>query len=143
METSIPTKNVLQHSLEPDVRHVYILARPIKMAGVLSKVSHGKFPVCHWGLLLGNMKTFYAEESSFDRLALDTPSEWGTLFELYRDPVMNTNTPNVVYGFGHSELRDEWKFLSLRKVGTTALQDNQIYEHGTSPTLSTLMRNVY
>lgn len=61
METSIPAEVVVQNSSESDVRHVYILAQRIMIAGVLSMLSHGKFPLCHWGILLGNMEIFYAE----------------------------------------------------------------------------------
>lgn len=57
------------------------------------------------------------------------------LFELYHDPLTNTNTSNIVNRFGHQELYNEWKFLSLCEVGITTLQDDQIYEWGTSSTL--------
>jgi hypothetical protein len=35
-------------------RSVYILARPIKAAEKLSFLSEGKFPLCHWALLVSS-----------------------------------------------------------------------------------------
>jgi len=37
-------------------RNVYIIARPLQIAGHASSLSNGKFPVCHWGLLMTKAK---------------------------------------------------------------------------------------
>lgn len=131
----------VQDPVESKVRHVYVLARPLKVAGVFSFLSHGKFPLCHWGVLLSELEylekranvflEFFGEvRTSPGFLTEHTHKVWGSLFDLYRDPITHKNKPHVVYNFGHSELHREWRVLALRKVGTTMFQDGQIYEKG-------------
>ena len=134
----------VQHPVESKVRHVYVLARPIKVAGVFSVLSHGKFPLCHWGVLLSELEDLATMWCCFPGDGQPrprpenvhgmetTPKVWGSLFELYRDPTTNQNKPHVVYNFGHSELHREWQFLALFKVGTAKIRDDELYEKGES-----------
>jgi hypothetical protein len=157
MKAFNPNGNKAQHSAKTKentkgkIRHVYVLARPIKAAGVFSLLSYGKFPLCHWGVLLSEHGTLGHEakqpkdegttilprlrEGYSSTLPRVTPLQWGSLFELYRDPNTDQNQPHVVYNFGHQQLRQEWQFLTLRRVGTTTFQDDQVYEKGTFPSL--------
>jgi hypothetical protein len=146
MEATATATSALQHPVESKVRHIYLLARPIQAAGVFSILSHGKFPLCHWGVLLSELrdleKDYYREYSgsylsisnrSVDWASRVTPLKWGSLFELCRDPLTNQNKAHVVYNFGHTHLQDDWKSFCLRKIGVTTYHDGEIFAEGSSP----------
>jgi hypothetical protein len=109
------------------------MARPIHAAGVFSPLSEGKFPLCHWGVLVSDEKNLHQWLSERDNVVWNTTKSWGTLIELYRDPLTNLNKPHIVLDFGHFELRKEWRMFALRLVGSTYGDDKTSYETGTKP----------
>ncbi len=149
MEATAIATGVPEHPVEPKVRHIYVLARPIQAAGIFSILSQGKFPLCHWGVLLSELRNLERGDyspfpsfsggylststSSVDLASRVTPLKWGSLFELQRDPLTNQNKAHVVYDFGHTDLHYDWKFLSLRKIGATAYHDDEIVARGSFP----------
>jgi hypothetical protein len=114
-------------------RNVYIIARPLQIAGRASFLSDRKFPFCHWGLLV--TKTKPVEMSwrirNIENTVRDRSSTkpWGTLFELCRDPY-NKNTYNVGYGFLVEEWYLEWKHISMAFIGNTKVSDEMLVDEG-------------
>ena len=116
-------------------RNVYVIARPLQSAGPASFLSEGKFPFCHWGLLVTKFKE--VEMSRRIRNVENTvrdPSRakpWGTLFELCRD-AHDKNTYNVEYDFEGEEWYLEWKHISVAFIGNTDVSDEKLAEEGES-----------
>src|ERR1700735_5432124 len=105
-------------------RSVYIVARPTTIAGNLSSLSQGKFPLCHWGLLVSahtetELKTqcLMLNFADNDTSALE---RWGTLFELIRTE--NGNKPQIKE-FGPGDLLREWGHACIAYVGKTKSSD--------------------
>lgn len=120
-------------------RSVYVLARPINAAGVFSFLSHGKFPLCHWGILVSRFKSLPSEVQAAAGLETNPYSSsssnlcdrlWGTLFELFRDPVTNENRAHMIEGFGHREITTEWHLVAMSRIGETQYLDPDIYCKG-------------
>jgi hypothetical protein len=116
-------------------RSVYIVARPTTIAGHLSSLSQGKFPLCHWGLLITahtetELKTrcLMLNFADIDTSALE---RWGTLFELIRTE--NGNKPQITE-FGPGDLLREWGHACIAYVGKTKSSDYNLSMEGISRT---------
>lgn len=116
-------------------RSVYVLARPIKAAGKLSFLSEGKFPFCHWALLVSSHS-----ESELQRrcLMLNTPdsdnrtlinASWGTLFELFRTHD-GQNLSHMITEFGATNLMSDWSYACIAYVGKTKYTDYRLCKEG-------------
>jgi len=103
-------------------RSVYIIARPTSVAGGLSSLSQGKFPLCHWGLLLSPYNEIELRTQCL-MLNIDENLEtsWGTLFELRRTKD-GTNEPQITK-FGPMELLNAWNYACIAYVGKTKVSD--------------------
>jgi hypothetical protein len=110
-------------------RSVYIIARPTTVAGALSSLSQGKFPLCHWGLLV----TRHSESELKTQCLLlnidDNLESWGTLFELIRTE--KGNKPQIK-DFGPTELLSQWGYACIAYVGKTKSSDYALSAHGTA-----------
>jgi hypothetical protein len=109
-------------------RAVFVVARPLRAAGVLSFSSDGKFPICHWGLF--TVDTRHAEISSQwtkfreTRDPCNLPPH-GTMIELVRLPG-NINSHNLIDDFGLEQWDDEWKYVAIQYVGDTDVSDGEL-----------------
>jgi hypothetical protein len=109
---------------ERRTRSVYILARPIKKAGHLGFLSEGKFPLCHWSLLVSPYNQ--RELKNHIRQGIDS---WGTIFEICNSD--GTHVPNVYKHSPQIFVRD-WGYVCLAYVGKAHLPDYRISHHGLS-----------
>jgi hypothetical protein len=109
-------------------RFVYVVARPLQSAGLLSLFSDGKFALCHWGVLL----------SRFDGLELGQLTNssngssrvpCGTFIELVRCP---TSTFSCIQDFDLVEFDREWAYVSAVSVGKSRISDKRLEEEGAS-----------
>jgi hypothetical protein len=114
-------------------RSVYIIARPLKAAGPLSVCSDGKFPVCHWGLLVTSRSREEVIVQWRKYCETTDPSHlppWGTMIELSRLPD-NTNVYNVSTDFGLHEWYKMWgPSISIWYVGETGASDSHLADRG-------------
>jgi hypothetical protein len=111
-------------------RTVWVLARPIKAAQWLAFLSEGKFPLCHWAILVSdlNFVDFTVLWASKKRVC--RRDSWRTLFELYRDE-NNINKSHMVEELGvNREFLDEWCTVFVAFMGTTHDTDLEIYHQG-------------
>ena len=115
------------------------MARPLESAGPFSFLSEGKFPLCHWGILISNYKKVDLEVLWINRKAMNSPKtlqlSWGTLFELFRIPESNINKPHVIEEFGLRNLVNEWSLASIVYVGETFFEDKALEQRGISDKL--------
>src|SRR5947207_6055948 len=115
------------------LRSVYVIARPLHIGGHLSFLSDGKFPLCHWGLLVTKVKRteMCNRMRSLENVAhgVSDIKPWGTMFELQRDS-HNKNTHNVIYNFEGEEWYIEWKHILMAFIGTTNFSDNRLTKEG-------------
>jgi len=117
-----------------DTRFVYIIARPLQAARNLPfSVSDGKFPVCHWGILVSGSSE---EEIRWSTYLETTDASylppWGTMLELWRYPD-NTNTYDLHLNFSLDEWYTRWGgAISIMYVGETEASDESLQSHGTS-----------
>jgi len=112
------------------LRSVFVLARPLTIADKLrmSFVSDGKFPLCHWAMLVSRSK----EGGMMDKLETvrrgGHGGQLGTLFELVRNK--SDNTAHMNQYFGPAQLNSDWRYLSIAYIGVTGLSDEIIEDHG-------------
>lgn len=111
---------------------VWLFTRPISLASLLSPLSQGKYPICHWGVLFSphsvlgfNMILVRSKMSS----AFNEEEVWGTLFELFRTSE-NINKPRLVPNFGRNHLLQEWRFASVVYIGSSRANDDELIAHG-------------
>jgi len=114
-------------------RSVYIIARPLRAAGPLAPFSDGKFPVCHWGLLVTSCSRNEIASHWLKYRETGEPSflpPWGTMIELRRHPD-NTTTYNVNANFSMCDWYTEWGFnISIMYVGETRESDTSLASQG-------------
>jgi hypothetical protein len=112
-------------------RFAYVIARPLKSVGRLSFLSDGKFPLCHWALLVTNSRP----ELETDRA--DSPIEaqsimhchlQGTLFELHRSP--DGLNPNIIEDFKLEKWCNAWGFAISKYAGETRVSDQNLSNTG-------------
>ena len=112
---------------KPRKRSVYVVARPLSKAGPFSFLSEGKFPLCHWALLVSEHGHVDLRDR-VNRLAPDTAS-WGTGFELHR--MEDKNAAHLIKEFGPAEFLGEWSAACVAYVGKTESSDHILYIKGT------------
>lgn len=129
----MPSNRTKQRRRKKRQRSVYVIARPLRAAGPLAPFSDGKFPICHWGLLVTNCSrdevasqwTRYRETGKSSLLP-----PLGTMIELRRHPD-NTNTYNLNTDFGLCDWYEEWGFnISITYVGVTRRSDSSLAYQG-------------
>ena len=124
-----------KHSITPNSsrRFVYVVARPIKKARNASSLSEGKFPLCHWGLLVSPYNPrelqqciqYRAEDCTRERAA------WGKLFEIFDD--RGIIRLRVVEHFGRRQtLMPDWGYVCIMHLGRTRLKDEDINQYGSN-----------
>jgi hypothetical protein len=116
---STPTKR-LTPPQKRRIRSVYILARPIKKAGQLGFLSEGKFPLCHWGLLVSP----YNQREMQDHIRQGTQS-WGTIFEISLS-LRGTHIPNI-HTYSARTFSGDWQYACIAYVGETYLPNYRIF----------------
>jgi hypothetical protein len=120
-------------------RSVFVIARPLQIAGPLSFSSDGKFPICHWGLFVTDS---HADVTSRwmkyrkTRNPVDLPPR-GTLFELVRGPDYK-NSHNKTPNFGLEEWDAEWGCVSIMYVDKTLASDQDLSAKGNAQFLHLL-----
>ena len=110
-------------------RSVWLFARPLSWADfiiALQWVSDGKYPLCHWGVLVTHLDIT-------DEFMRRTPSptealDLGIMYELRRNDI-NQNTVNIIRPF--STASAEWRLFSAKYIGTTEMAHEQIEVEGT------------
>lgn len=111
-------------------RSVFVIARPLAIASRLgvSFFSDGKFPFCHWGLLVTELevseivarwRAFYQNPNQ------DLNESWGTVFELFRTPD-NRNLSHTIKEFNPGKATDNWSWMCLTQVGETTQSDRKL-----------------
>jgi hypothetical protein len=112
---------------ERRARSVYILARPMKRAGYLGILTGGKFPLCHWAVLVSphNQREFRDHSQGIKEIDC-----WGTMFEISADP-HKVQVLNVHEYFAQHFTLDGVD-VRMAYIGKTHLPDYRISHHGTS-----------
>jgi hypothetical protein len=128
------------------IRSVWLFARPLSWADfiiALQWVSDGKYPLCHWGVLVTHLDITANDE--FMRRTPHTSGidvlDLGTMYELQRNDI-NQNTVTVTSPFSTTSLQAEWRLFSAKYIGTTEITLDQIELEGTlSSYVGELMRS--
>jgi hypothetical protein len=114
-------------------RSVWLFARPLSWADfiiALQWVSDGKYPLCHWGVLVTHLDITANDE--FMRRTPDISStealDLGIMYELRRNDI-NQNTVNIIRPF--STAASEWRVFSAKYIGTTEMVHEEIEVEGT------------
>jgi len=114
-------------------RSVWLFARPLSWADfivALQWVSDGKYPLCHWGVLVTHLDITANDE--FMRRTPDiSPTQaldLGIMYELRRNDI-NQNTVNIIRPF--STASAEWRLFSAKYIGTTEMVHEEIEVEGT------------
>jgi hypothetical protein len=118
---------------------VWFFARALSATDVLpalQSLSDGKFPFCHWGVLITTMdisEVMQAIETlrSNDINGLDN-MDFGTMYELFRGEG-NINSVNISRPVSVKYLRSSWATFSARFAGRTTLSQENIERAGTVP----------
>lgn len=111
-------------------RTVWVLARPINAARGFSFLSDGKFPLCHWAVLLSNLNEVRFKVLWDSKTNIGLNGSWGTLFELFRDD-NDKNIPHEIYDFGsHDEFLNDWKSVAIIFIGTSLRSDSEVSAQG-------------
>jgi len=118
---------------EEPSRYVWVFARPLSWAAVLGLqwVSSGKYPLCHWGLLVTRLE-FSTVKSALLADNLDSnlqDFELGTMWELRREEGTHI-TVEVTRPFKATHARGLWATLQAERIGTTKKSDRQIQQEG-------------
>ena len=115
-------------------RHVWIFARPLSATAIFPTfgfTSHGKFHLCHWGVLVSEFDLKALQEimsrPSGDPEIDEMPL--GVMWELFRTE-QNTNSINVTRPLRLATIREQWSTDSAERVGITALDDEGIQKAG-------------
>lgn len=118
-------------------RSVWIFARPLSGASIFptpttATSSHGKFHLCHWGILVTDLsivdvKALTLRSKQGPSMTDDTPL--GTMWELIRT-LTNESTVNMSQPFEVSMLKEQWVTFSAKHIGSTRLTDDQVQNSG-------------
>lgn len=111
-------------------RGVWIFARPMQFGTIFGSqfVNHGKYPFCHWGVLVtsldfGSAQRILGEiEQEIDDMIL------GTMWELLRDVDGN----NVIHAWelSVSDVKEQWNMFSAEYLGRTILTGGETQKEG-------------
>jgi hypothetical protein len=113
-------------------RSVFVIARPLEMAGVFSFSSDGIFPLCHWGLFVTGYH--HSDITSQWEAFLETRDTsnlppLGTMFELVRLPD-NKNSHQKIEAFGLQDWDAEWGHVAIKYIGETRFTDQDLATEG-------------
>src|SRR5271155_1658919 len=114
---------------------VWLFARPLSWADfiiALQWVSDGKYPLCHWGVLVTHLDITANDEFMRRGPHISTSEvfDLGIMYELRRNDI-NQNTVNVIRPFSTKSLEAEWRLFSAKYIGTTETHHDQIELEGT------------
>ena len=117
-----------------NARFVWIFARPLQFATIFGSqfVSHGKYPFCHWGILVTSLDFIAAQKFLTEIETREAECEdtiLGDMWELFRGED-NTNTIDVTRAFKLSNVKEEWSVFSAEPLGTTMMTDEEIQNEG-------------
>jgi hypothetical protein len=112
-------------------RGVWIFARPLQFGTIFGSqfVNHGKYPFCHWGVLVTSLDFSTAQQilkeidSERDELGL------GTMWEILRDEEGSNRIDAT--DFSVSDAKEQWSMFSAEYLGATGLTDKQMHNEGT------------
>ena len=108
-------------------------------AGVTTYFSRGKFPLCHWGVLVTDSTSVDVESLEIETRELgQTDDRLGVLWELQRTP-SDKNTVNVVQPFMLSTLKEQWMDYSAKHIGTTVMSHDEIQRKGVNSSIFHLL----
>jgi hypothetical protein len=111
-------------------RTVWVLARPITAANNLGFLSEGKFPLCHWAILLSDMSALSFKVLWHSKHRTQSNNVWRILFELFRGEG-DINMPHELQDFGaNKELIGTWKTVAATLIGTSPWTDDEISVQG-------------
>ena len=115
-------------------KNVWIFAKPLSGASVIptfitALISRGKFPLCHWGVLITHLTSVDVERLEFRTGELGQGDDsFGVLWELNRAPD-DKNTVNV-QPFTLLTLKNQWIKFSAKYIGTTTMNHDEIQREG-------------
>lgn len=114
---------------------VWLFARPLSWADfiiALQWVSDGKYPLCHWGVLITHLDITANDEfmRRTQHISSTEVLDFGIMYELRRNDI-NQNTLNVIHPFSTASLQTEWRLFSAKYIGTTEIMHEQIELEGT------------
>lgn len=116
-------------------RSVFVVARPLKMAGAFSFSSDGKFPLCHWGLFVADYHHSDVTsqlEAFLKSRDYSNPLPRGTMFELVRLSD-NKISHQKIEAFGLEDWQAEWGHVAMKYIGKTELTDQDLATEGDVP----------
>jgi len=113
---------------------VWLFARPLSWAqfiSVLQWVSDGKYPLCHWGVLVTPLDILSINSILLQTRANsdDDTVELGNMYELVRDG-HNMNSVNVERPFSLKSLNTNWQLFSAKYIETTHMTHEEIELEG-------------
>src|SRR5271170_2430807 len=116
-------------------RAVWLFARPLSWADfiiALQWVSDGKWPCCHWGVLVTHLDITASDEfmRRTPRTSCTDELDLGTMYELHRNDI-NQNTVSVTRPFSTTSLQTEWRLFSAKYIGTTEIMHEEVELEGT------------
>lgn len=129
--TAVPTMgmdSMPQHSKDAVVSDVWLLARILEVP-LLSRLSQGSYPLCHWGVLITSLPATQVSVNLNSKGRSENDVELGTLYQISRSKD-NQNMLRVSGPFLLSELRTEWIRPSWSRVGRTTMTHDQISSLG-------------
>lgn len=127
-QSSIITMSVLPDEI---FYNVWLLARPLTRTSFippLTSLSDGKYPLCHWGVLITNLSVTDIEYHFENRYG-SAERHLGTLYELRRIDE-NQHSVNMIQPFLTSDLRAEWRRVSKKWLGLTTKSNQEISAAG-------------
>ena len=98
----------------------------------MTSTSHGKFPLCHWGVLVTELSIVDMKVlilCNGQRWSGLEDTELGVMWELNRT-VENLNTVHVYRPFKKSTIRECWNTFSARYMGATEMANERIQLEG-------------
>jgi len=111
-------------------RGVWIFARPMQFGTIFGSqfVNHGKYPFCHWGVLVTSLDFTSAQrilgeiDREIDEMVL------GTMWDLLRDVDGN----NIIHAWelSVSDVKEQWNMFSAEYLGRTTLMDEETHNEG-------------
>jgi hypothetical protein len=112
-------------------RSVWIFARPLQFATIFGSqfVSHGKFPFCHWGMLITELDVDTVKELLTEHDMTTEDSSLGEMWELFRRE-NDSNEIDVTRPFKLSDVGEDWNLFSAEPLGMTTLNNEQIEDEG-------------
>lgn len=114
-------------------RSVWLIARPIQFATIFGFqfVSHGKYPFCHWAVLVTSLDFETIKAALTDSATEKDDIQLGDLWRI--SPRDDGKCPlDNIRPFCVSNAKDEWSVFSAEYIGKTSKSDNEIGYEGIS-----------